>query len=93
MALSTVTLRAVPGARVPAPLRDESVRGVVRATAQAIAERMGVPLVGVEASEDAIVATLDAPQVVAIGFAAELRRLTDAWHEERYGSPLWGEAP
>jgi hypothetical protein len=34
---------------------------------------------------------LRADEVAALGFAAELRRLTNAWYERRYrDGPLWG---
>ena len=40
----------------------------------------------------AVTATLEAPRLAAIGFAAELRRVTSEWHRRRSGArTLWGE--
>ncbi|MFO0828253.1 MAG: hypothetical protein U0572_08895 [Phycisphaerales bacterium] len=92
---SSVTLRAlrdaVPGSTSESPLANAGVRGIVRATAEAIAERVGVKLVALDDDDDSVTATLEAPQVVALGFAAELRRLTEQWHRAKYGRGLWGE--
>ncbi|MBL9148025.1 MAG: hypothetical protein JNM94_04960 [Phycisphaerae bacterium] len=88
---STVALRAVEGAALPLPLRDALTRDMVRAAAEAIAERTGVRVVALETSDTGIVATLAAPQLVALGFAAELRRVTEAWHTKKFGVSLWGE--
>lgn len=84
---TTVTLRALSGA----PLADDAVRRVVIATAEAIAERTGVPLLACDAADDALTVRLEASRLAAIGFAAELRRLTDAWSERKRGERIWGE--
>jgi hypothetical protein len=85
-----VTLRALEGE----PLRDEGVRSIVVSTAHAIAERTGVHLVDIHAEPDHVELTLEADRIAAIGFAAELRRVTTAWWTKRTGaSTLWGEAP
>jgi len=85
--LEDVTLRAKSGT----PLADESIARVVEATAHAIAERTGVTIVTVQIEPDSITTTLRAPTIVAIGFAAELRRLTEAWYARKHGSSLWGD--
>lgn len=85
--LEDVTLRAKSGA----PLQSTSVAAVVEATAHAIAERTGVTVVTVHIEPDAITATLRAPTIVAIGFAAELRRLTERWYQSKMGTSLWDE--
>lgn len=87
---SSVTLRAIGGA----PLGNTRVRDTVVATAHAIAERNGVTLNSVRTSPDAITVELGASRLAALGFAAELRRLTNAWHLKKFGPPaLWGELP
>lgn len=86
---SSVTLRALFGA----PLSDDGVRGTVVASANAIGERIGVPIVRIEATDDSVTATLDADRLIAIGFAAELRRVTNAWYRSKFGADLWGPDP
>jgi hypothetical protein len=84
---TTVHLRP----RDPVALSDERVRAIVRSTAAAIAERTGVNLRTVRVEPEGVVAVLDADRLAAIGFAAELRRLTERWHEHRTGGDsLWG---
>src|SRR5215210_6382075 len=73
---STVMLRALRGT----PLLDAGTRDIVVATARAIAERNGVELRAVDAAPDRVVMTLALPRLAAIGFAAELRRLTTNWY-------------
>lgn len=86
---TTITLRALEGA----PLEDEMVRRTVVAAARAIAERNGVSLLRLEAGPDRVIATLAAPRLAAIGFAAELRRVTSEWYRRKAGvEHLWGEA-
>ncbi len=88
--LTTVTLRALEGE----PLAEDSVRTMVEATARAIAERHGIHALDVRSEDDRISVTLRAPRIIAVGFAAELRRLTDRWYTEKFGrSTLWGEPP
>lgn len=86
---STVVLRALEGA----PLRDGAIRSIVVATAHAIAERNGVEIVRLEVGDDRVCATLNVHRLAALGFAAELRRLTTNWHRSRHGETahLWGE--
>ncbi|MBL0927678.1 MAG: hypothetical protein IBJ11_08500 [Phycisphaerales bacterium] len=85
---TTVTLRALEGA----PLDDPVVRDIVVATAHAIAERNGVTIWALEAGPDSITVTLEANRLAAIGFAAELRRLTTNWYRAKFREDhLWGE--
>ena len=87
---SAITLRALAGR----PLQDQRVRETVIATAKAIAERQGVELLEVSAEPTSITVTLGASRVVAMGFAAELRRLTTTWYTKKFGAAsLWGEPP
>lgn len=89
METSTVRLRALSGT----PLADEKVRAVVIAAAQALAERTGVTLLGLDAAPDSLTVTLAADKIAALGFLAELRRNTGAWYRARNpDSELWGEA-
>lgn len=84
---STVTLRALEGA----PLADRQTRDTVIATARAIAERTGVDILDLAAHDDHITVTLRCPKLAAIGLAAELRRLTNRWRQQKQGRSLWGE--
>jgi hypothetical protein len=85
---TVVTLRALQGR----PLEQEPVREMVLATARAIAERQGVTVLEVRAEPASITVTLAATRIVAIGFAAELRRLTTTWYTRKYGEEsLWGQ--
>lgn len=85
---STVTLRALVGA----PLREVQVRSMVEATARAIAERNGVKITDLRVHEDRVTATLGTSRLAAVGFAAELRRLTNDWYRGKFGlSNLWGD--
>lgn len=87
MEVSTLRLRALEGE----PLRDERVRDTVIAAAHAIAERTGIALERVEGEPDSLVVTICADRLAALGFLAELRRATDAWHRRSRGGSLWGE--
>lgn len=87
---STVTLRAHLGE----PLRDEPTRGMVVATARAIAERTGVGIREIDTTPDSVVVTLEADHLAAVGFAAELRTLTTNWYRHKFGvDQLWGQTP
>ena len=83
-----ITLRALEGT----PLQHESIRSMVQATAEAIAERQGVRVLEVRTTPASVTAVLAADRLVAIGFAAELRRLTTNWYKHKFGvDSLWGE--
>ncbi len=85
---TTITLRALAGE----PLEDESVRDMVIATANAIAERHGVRVIDVVTDDSSITVTLGTGRIEALGFAAELRRLTGRWYAHKHGGPgLWGD--
>ena len=85
---TTVTLRALEGE----PLADARIREMVVASAHALAERNGVVLVDLQAEPDRLAVTLRAERLVALGFAAELRRITSTWYINKYGvETLWGE--
>lgn len=85
---TTITLHARSGD----PLEDDQTRRTVEAVARAIAERHGVTVVRLDAEPDRITATLALGRLAAIGFAAELRRLTTAWYREHTGiDHLWGD--
>jgi hypothetical protein len=88
--VSRITLRALQGQ----PLDDQSIRGMVVATAQAIAERQGVEVMELRTAPDRITVTLNVGRIAAMGFAAELRRLTTRWYTTKFGAlTLWGEPP
>ena len=87
-ALSAVRLRALEGR----PLADESVRAMVVAAAEALAEREGLRLMRVDAEPSSITFSLEAERIVSIAFATELRRITTAWYTAKYHEPtLWGD--
>jgi hypothetical protein len=88
--VTSVTLRALEGE----PLKDHRIRDMVTATAESLAERNGVPVIDVHAEPDRITVTLASDRIVAMGFAAELRRLTTNWYTKKFGvETLWGEPP
>lgn len=73
---------------------DPVVRDTVIATAHAIAERTGVVLQSLSTDSNSITVTLQIDKLSAIGFMAELRRLTNAWYEKKFREgPLWGTTP
>ena len=87
---TTVTLRALEGE----PLADQRISDMVVANAHAIAERQGIPVLRITPLPDRIEVTLEAGRVEAIGFAAELRRLTTNWFRHKFQKEtLWGEPP
>jgi hypothetical protein len=88
--VTSVTLRALEGE----PLSDHRIRDMVTATAESLAERNGVQVLDINAETDRITVTLASDRIVAMGFAAELRRLTTNWYTKKYGvQTLWGEPP
>jgi len=90
METSTVRLSAHRGR----PLDDPKVRSTVEATARAILERTGVPMVGMESDGASVTVTLGADKIAAMGFLAELRRLTNSWYEGKFkAGELWGHLP
>ncbi len=86
---STVRLRALSGT----PLAQERVRSTVEAAARALAERNAVEVSHLSCEPDAITLTLEIDKLAALGFLAELRRVTEAWHRAKFGTGLWGELP
>lgn len=85
---SAITLRALEGE----PLADPSIESMITATAHAIAERQGVAVCSVSTTPEAITVTLGCGRIAAMGFAAELRRLTTSWYTAKFGAAtLWGE--
>lgn len=85
---SGITLRALKGD----PLSDKRLRGMIVATARGIAERQGIKVLSLATTPDSITVALATGRLEAIGFAAELRRLTTSWYTNKYGEDtLWGE--
>lgn len=74
-------------------MADENVQRIVLATIEGIGERMGITLADVRHDDDSVTLTIEAPQLVAVSFAAELRRVTDAWHRAKFGTPIWSDRP
>ena len=87
---SAVTLRTLAGT----PLADPDLERMIVSTAHAIAERQGVRILGIDTGPDHVTAEIGAGRVAAIGFAAELRRVTEAWYRGKHGAQtLWGIPP
>lgn len=85
---ATMRMRALQGA----PLADPRTRATVIATAGAIAERTGIPLIAVQADNESLTISLAADRLAGLGFLAELRRATNTWYSARNnGDSLWGE--
>lgn len=78
------------------PLADPATRRTVIAAARALAERQGIGVVDLHADDRSILITLDAEEVTAVGFASELRRITETWYQshhrraDRPSPTLWG---
>lgn len=88
--VSSVVLRALDGA----PLGDERIRDLVIAAARSLAERHGLDVLDVRADPDRLTCVLATDRIVAMGFAAELRRTTETWYARKFdGASLWGEPP
>lgn len=85
---SAVRLRA----KGAGALADPALRDRVLAVARSIAERTGVEVVHLAADPTSVEATLVGDDLVAIGFAAELRRTTESWYRARTGASLWSES-
>jgi UPF0288 family protein (methanogenesis marker protein 3) len=86
----SVTLHARDGAA----LNDERVRSTVESAARALAERQGVELVDLTITGERLDVALVGPEVVGVGFVAELRRSTETWYAKRTsGDTLWGRGP
>lgn len=85
--VTSITLRALEGT----PLADANVRDLVVATANSIGERNNVPVRAIRTDAQCITIDLSAPKLVALGFAVELRRVTDRWFRNKTGQSLWGE--
>lgn len=88
---SSIVLRALSGE----PLRNESVKSIVVSTAWAIGERTGIGVISVQALPDSVQIVLECSRLESIGFAAELRRLTQRWYEKKFpgSGHLWGPEP
>ena len=86
--VTRITLRALEGE----PLKHDRIREMVVATAHAIGERQAVRIDDVQADASSITVTLAGSNIIATGFAAELRRLTTSWYRHKFGvDTLWGE--
>lgn len=88
---SRITLRAHCTEERPRPLADERTRETVLAAASGLAERTGISLLEMETADTYVVATLAIGRIPAMGFASELRKITNDWHKRRHQEPLWLE--
>ena len=80
---SVATLRA----RAPGLLDDPAIARTVEAAAHALAERTGMTLLAFQIEPTAVRATLAGSRIATLGFMAELRRTTNAWHAARTTGP------
>ena len=72
------------------PLADERTKETVVAAAHALAERFGIRVTDIGTKPDTLTVTLAADEATSVGFAAELRRNTNAWYQTRHPrDPLW----
>jgi hypothetical protein len=71
------------------PLADDRTRETVLAAAHALAERFGLRITDIATTPASLTATLDTDEPTAVGFAAELRRATNNWHQAKHQRPLW----
>lgn len=85
--VTSITLRALEGT----PLADANIRDLVVATANSIGERNNVTVNAIRTDGESITLELVAPKLIALGFAVELRRVTDRWFRNKTGRTLWGE--
>lgn len=72
-------------------LTDPVARRTVQAAALAIAERTGIRVVAIEVAGAGVTVEIEGDELLAVGFAAELRRATESWYASRHpGVSLWG---
>ncbi|MFA6045368.1 MAG: HAD-IIIA family hydrolase [Phycisphaerales bacterium] len=81
----TVMMRGVP----EADLDDRAVRDTVLASVHGVAERAGVTLHEASVKGGVLRVTIEGDRLAGIGLLAEVRRLTNRWHEARRGGDLW----
>ncbi|MEE2682278.1 MAG: hypothetical protein VX641_07920 [Planctomycetota bacterium] len=72
-----------------APLSDDSIRAIVGASAQAIGERTGVQVRITDLDDASIELEVEGSPLEATALAAELRRVTNDWHRDKFGCALW----
>lgn len=81
----TVMMRGVAGAS----LEDAAVRDTVLASVHGVAERAGVVLHRALVRDGALHVTIEGDRLLGLGLLAEVRRITNRWHEARRGGALW----
>ncbi len=74
---------------VPGRLDAAETRETVRVAAHALAEREGVHLAQITIDESGVAFDVVGAEIVALGFAAELRRTTSHWAQSKGVDPLW----
>lgn len=73
----------------PERLADAQTRNMIQAAAHALAEREGVRLVRVTVDQTGVDLEIVGSEIVALGFAAELRRNTNHWAHTHGALPIW----
>ncbi len=73
----------------PGQLADEQTRETIATVAHALAEREGVRVARIAVDATGIELEVVGCEIVAVGFAAELRRTTNDWARSRGIGPLW----
>ncbi|MDG2020405.1 MAG: hypothetical protein P8J59_00490 [Phycisphaerales bacterium] len=76
-----------------ADLLDPRTRDTVIAAANGLAERTGIRIDEIACAADRLTIQVEGPTLMAIGLLAELRRSTDHWHVQKFGSHLWMTGP
>ncbi len=73
----------------PERLADALTRNMIQAAAHALAEREGVHLVRVTVDHTGVDLEIVGSEIVALGFAAELRRNTNHWAHTHGAPQIW----
>ncbi len=73
------------------PFDDVPTRDFVRKCAQDLSHRQNVEVFDFRFEPDSVSFIVKGDQVIALGFATELRSATNQWYESKYrDGPLWG---
>jgi D-glycero-D-manno-heptose 1,7-bisphosphate phosphatase len=74
------------------PLSDDKIRRTVESAACALAERTGIKIIELDTSDAQVTVTLATHKLAALAFMAELRAITNRWHQSHTGHDLWPRA-
>ena len=72
-------------------LSDDVFKETIKSMAHALAQRTGIQLLQIDFHTNTVTATVEGGEVIALGFATELRRDTDRWwRSHRAPESPWG---